>query len=99
MIGEIPREAPWAAARAREYDGQTFETWKQANTTTAPGRSLLDLAIEAVWAAEPRDVSLLHVLMYIACAGNESTPGTINRLTVSVDYAGTRDRAASGPNP
>ena len=27
-------------------------------------------AIEAVWAAEPRDVSLLHVLFYIHSAGS-----------------------------
>ncbi len=43
-------------------------------------RLLLDLAIEAVWAAEPRDVSLLHVLTYIRGAGNEKTGGSLNRL-------------------
>jgi monoamine oxidase len=80
MAAEVPRDRPWTAERAAEWDGQTFETWKQANTTNDSGRFLLDLAIQAVWACEPRDVSLLHVLMYIACAGNEDTPGTINRL-------------------
>jgi monoamine oxidase len=33
-----------------------------------------------VWAAEPRDVSLLHVLMYIRGAGNEQNMGTLERL-------------------
>ncbi|HEX8122649.1 MAG TPA: flavin monoamine oxidase family protein [Solirubrobacteraceae bacterium] len=80
MAAEVPRDAPWKAARAAEYDGQTFETWKRANVQSESGRFLLDLGIEAVWAAEPRDVSLLHVLMYVACAGNESTPGTFERL-------------------
>jgi monoamine oxidase len=70
MATEIPREAPWTAARAAEYDGQTFETWKLANVHSEGGRNLLDLGIEAVWAAEPRDVSLLHVLFYIASAGS-----------------------------
>jgi monoamine oxidase len=80
MAAEVPRDAPWKASRAAEYDGQTFETWKLANAVTPGGRKLLDLGIEAVWAAEPRDVSLLHVLFYIASAGNETTPGTFDRL-------------------
>ena len=80
MAAEVPRDAPWTAARAEEYDGQTFETYKLANAQTEGGRFLLDLGIEAVWAAEPRDVSLLHVLFYINSAGNESTPGTFDRL-------------------
>lgn len=86
----IPREAPWKAPRATEFDGQTFETYKGAHTTTPAGRFLLDLAIESVWAAEPRDVSLLHVLFYIACAGNEKTPGTLERLVGVVDGAQER---------
>ncbi|HEX8102447.1 MAG TPA: flavin monoamine oxidase family protein [Solirubrobacteraceae bacterium] len=80
MALEIPLDAPWKAAKAAEYDGQTFETWKLANTTTPEGRALLDLGIEAVWACEPRDVSLLHVLFYIHAAGNEQNAGTFDRL-------------------
>ncbi len=34
------------------------------NTRTEAARSLFELATEAVWAAEPGDVSLLHVLFY-----------------------------------
>ncbi|HEX8206598.1 MAG TPA: flavin monoamine oxidase family protein [Solirubrobacteraceae bacterium] len=94
MAAEVPRDRPWTAERAQEWDSQTFETWKQANTTNDSGRFLLDLAIEAVWAAEPRDVSLLHVLMYIACAGNESTPGTINRLINTA--GGAQERRFAG---
>jgi monoamine oxidase len=80
MAAELPIDAPWTAARAREWDGQTFETWKLANSTLPDARFLLDLGTEAVWAAEPRDVSLLHYLMYTAGAGNERNPGDYNRL-------------------
>ena len=80
MAQQVPRNEPWAAPRAAEWDAQTFESWKQANTTTDSGRFLLDVGIEAVFAAEPRDVSLLFVLAYIAGAGNEDTPGDFNRL-------------------
>lgn len=80
MAATLPLDAPWTAPRAGEWDGQTFETWKLANSVTPGARLLLDLVIEAVWAAEPRDVSLLHVLLYIRGAGNETTGGSLNRL-------------------
>ena len=64
MAKEVPLETPWTAASAADWDGQTFETWKQANAATTNGRALLDLGVEAVWSAQPRDVSLLHVLWY-----------------------------------
>ncbi|HEX5714258.1 MAG TPA: flavin monoamine oxidase family protein [Solirubrobacterales bacterium] len=64
MAQEVPLEEPWMAPRAAEWDGQTFATWVRRNTRTAAARSLFELATEAVWAAEPGDVSLLHVLFY-----------------------------------
>ena len=76
----VPRDAPQRADRAAEYDSQTFETYKQENTVSDGARLLLDVGVEAVFAAEPRDLSLLFVLFYIASAGNESTPGTFERL-------------------
>jgi monoamine oxidase len=56
------------------------ETWKLANTTSAGGRFLLDLSVESVWAAEPRDISLLWLLFYIAAATDGKAPVDFNRL-------------------
>ena len=64
MAKQVPLDKPWEATSAVEWDGQTFETWKQDNAVTPNGKGLLDLGIEAVWSAQPRDVSLLHVLWY-----------------------------------
>ena len=41
-----------------------------ATSPPRPGRMLLELGIEAVWAAQPEDISLLHVLFYIHSAGS-----------------------------
>ena len=65
MAQEVPLDAPWTAENAAEWDGQTFETWKNENAVTPGGRFLLDLGIEAVWSCQPRDLSLLHVLWYV----------------------------------
>jgi monoamine oxidase len=70
MAAEVPLDEPWKAANAASWDGQTFETWKLDNTTIDETRDLIDLGIEAVFAAEPRDLSLLHVLFYIHSGGS-----------------------------
>ena len=70
MARAIPTEAPWRAGRAEEWDGQTAWTWIRRNTVTRGARALLQLAVEAVWAAHPADLSLLHLLFYTRAAGN-----------------------------
>jgi monoamine oxidase len=80
MSREVPVDAPWLAPRAAEWDSQTLETWKQATLTTATGKAAFDAAVQALWGAEPRDLSLLFALFYIAAAGNESNRGSLLRL-------------------
>ncbi len=70
MARSVPPEAPWRAPRAEAWDAQTMWTWIRRNTVTRAARALLQLAVEAVWAAHPADVSLLHVLFYTRAAGS-----------------------------
>ena len=65
MASQVPMDKPWTAPDAAEWDSQTFDTWKNDNTVTPGGRFLLDLAVEAVWSAQPRDISLLYLLWYV----------------------------------
>jgi monoamine oxidase len=95
LAAQVPVEAPWSAPRAAEWDSQTFENWKQANLTTAKGKAILDSATQALWGAEPRDLSLLFVLFYIAAAGTEGTPGSIVRL-ISVAGGAQESRLVGG---
>lgn len=69
MARQVPLAAPWTAAQAARWDSQTFQTWMDRNLHTRNGRALLQLMIEAVFSAQPRDLSLLHVLFYIHSAG------------------------------
>ena len=80
MAATVPVEAPWKAANAVAWDSQTFETWKQNNLHSPDGRALFDVGLEAVFAAEPRDLSLLFGLFYTASATNPGTAPDINRL-------------------
>ncbi len=70
MANEVPLDAPWEAAKAEEWDTHTVATWMETNVSSPEVRKLLGLAIQSVFSAEPRDISLLHVLFYIHSAGS-----------------------------
>jgi monoamine oxidase len=76
----VPVQAPWKAPKAAEWDGQTLESWIDATVVVTPRfRELVPLATRPIFGAEPRELSLLFVLFYIASSGNESNPGTFER--------------------
>ena len=70
MAAEVPLDRPWTAGNAVAWDSQTFQTWIDANVLSPGGQALLQLTIESVFSAQPRDLSLLHVLFYIHSAGS-----------------------------
>jgi len=70
LAARVPTDAPWTAAKAGQWHGQTFATWARRNTISRSARALLALGAEAVFAAEPGDLSLLHVLFYARSGGS-----------------------------
>jgi monoamine oxidase len=70
MAKKVPTDTPWTAANAEKLDGQTFETWARRNTASKSARTLLEIAAEAIFAAEPGELSLLHVLFYSHSGGS-----------------------------
>ncbi len=89
LANAVPAEAPWSAAKAERYDTMTFETWIRRNVRTAFGRDLITLMCEAVWATDPADISMLHILAY--CNAN----GGLERLISTADGA-QQQRIAGG---
>jgi monoamine oxidase len=69
LLKRIDPEAPWAAPDAERLDEQTFAAWIRRAAKTNTTRETLAAATRAVFAVEPADVSLLHVLFYAASAG------------------------------
>jgi monoamine oxidase len=70
MARTVPAEAPWTATNAARWDAQTLATWMARNLATRGGRAIVTMVIEAVWAADPTELSLLHLLFYINSAGS-----------------------------
>jgi monoamine oxidase len=65
MARQVPLEQPWSARKAAEWDEQTVATWLRSKTHTSGARAFFQLLCEAVWAAPPSDMSLLHFLFYV----------------------------------
>src|SRR5580704_7569731 len=70
LAKKVPLDRPWTAPGAAKLDGLTFETWARRNTASRSARMLLTLGAEAVFAAEPGDLSMLHVLFYSHSGGS-----------------------------
>ena len=79
MASEIDVERPYSAPRAKTRDGQTFESWIQDNSVSPQFREIVPVATRPIFGAEPRELSLLYVLFYIAASGNEDNVGTFER--------------------
>ncbi|WSU46901.1 FAD-dependent oxidoreductase [Streptomyces sp. NBC_01089] len=63
-------ERPWLTPRFAEWDGQSAGTFFRAQSTDPDTLVRLALAVQGVWCAEPREISLFHVLFYIRAAGS-----------------------------
>jgi monoamine oxidase len=61
----VPLDAPWTGPGAVAQDARTFESWIRGNVLTTAGRSYFRLVTQGVFAAEPRQLSLRHVLYYL----------------------------------
>jgi len=82
MARRVPLDEPWQAKRAEVWDGQTMGTWLRRHVRTRAARDMLALAVRAVFAAEPADLSLLHPLRtatLAACSTACSTSAAAHR--------------------
>lgn len=80
LAAGVAVDAPWTAANADALDRQTLDQWLRASTTgNAEFMNVVSAATEAIFGAEPRELSLLYTLFYIAASGNEDNVGTFER--------------------
>jgi monoamine oxidase len=82
MATQVPVDAPWDAASASDWDGQTLQHWLESNSTYSVNsrwRRLVSVATRPIFGAEARQLSLLFTLFYIAASGDERHQGTFER--------------------
>jgi monoamine oxidase len=79
MSTQVPVDAPWRSPNATEWDSQTLYTWLKNNSVSPQLMGVASAATEAIFGTEPRELSLLFTLFYIAASGNEQNAGTFER--------------------
>ena len=72
--------APWKARKAREWDRMTLADWVKAEVPSLKAQAILTAAAQAIWGADPSELSLLYALQYIAAAGDSKHAGGFLRL-------------------
>lgn len=80
FAADMPVDAPWSHPRAAEWDRITLGDWIRRNTINSRGiESLIKAWTQPGFGADPDQLSLLYVIHYIACSGDETHVGTFER--------------------
>src|SRR5690242_1871268 len=79
MSKTVPVDAPWKAPNAAKWDGITLESFLDSHNPTKRFSDLVAASTRPIFGAEPRELSLLFTLFYVAASGNENHPGTFER--------------------
>jgi len=66
---DVPVQAPWTAPGAAGLDAQSLADYLDANLESASARAILNVAVKAIFGAEPRELSLLFTLFYLQAGG------------------------------
>ena len=92
-------EAPWATPGFAAYDAQSAGEFFRSRTADPAGLARLALAVHGVWCSEPDEISLFHVLFYLASAGGYAqlmeTGGAAQDSRFSAGAAGPARAAAA----
>jgi monoamine oxidase len=79
MATQVDVNSPWTAPKAADWDAQTLQGFIEAHSVTPQFRELIPAATRPIFGAEPRELSLLFTVFYIAASGNEQNVGTFER--------------------
>lgn len=91
MAAEIAVDAPWSHPNAQEWDATTFAQWIRDNAVNDQGtENLIRNWTQPGFGADPDQLSLLYVVWYIACSGNERNVGTFSRNSDTANGAQER---------
>ncbi|MCW2848667.1 MAG: amine oxidase [Marmoricola sp.] len=77
---EIDVAAPWTHPRAKEWDSMTLGDYIRTHSLNPEGiGTLINAWTQPGFGADPDQLSLLFVIHYVACSGNETSKGTFER--------------------
>lgn len=81
LAATIDLDDPLACERLAEWDGETVESWLARHIDSEPACRRFALAVQGVWSCEPRELSMFHLLLYLAAGGG------MDSLMETIGYA------------
>jgi monoamine oxidase len=69
MCKTIPREAPWEAKDAAEWDRISIGDWLERNVLSKAAREMLDMALGGTYTTDASETSLLWMLLQMGSGG------------------------------
>ena len=69
LARQVPLERPYAARKAAAWDKLSVADWLARHVRRDDARAILRIAVNAIFAAEPEDLSLLFFLFYLRSGG------------------------------
>lgn len=70
LAATVDLEHPERTPNAHALDSETVHSFFERTVPDPAARDRLALAVQGVWTVVPRDISVLHLLFYIAAAGS-----------------------------
>jgi monoamine oxidase len=92
LARRVPLDDPLKSRRATELDAMSVDEWLRRNVRSRRARRVVEIATNAIFAAEPRDLSLLWFLFYLHSGGG------IVKLS-SIEGGGQAMRFVGGAQP
>ncbi|WP_019989077.1 flavin monoamine oxidase family protein [Rudanella lutea] len=90
----IDLKQPWASPNAQQLDAITLADWMQQHVGYRTARQFLKIAAEAIWAADPADISMLHTLFYIKSGRDLDTLMNVKNGAQEERFVGGSQRIA-----
>ena len=75
MCKTLPREAPWEAKKAVEWDRISIAEWLEKNLKSKQAREMLDTALAGPYTTAASETSLLWMLLQQGSAGSDTIGG------------------------
>jgi len=93
---EVPVEAPWAAPDAATLDARTLATHLDEHLSSASARSILEVAVKAIFGTGSGELSLLFALFYLHAGGGLTNLARTTGGAQEARFAGGSQQLAEG---
>lgn len=93
---EVPLHAPWDAPDAAALDAQTLAGWFDTHLASAAARSILEVAVKAIFGTSSGELSLLFTLFYLHAGGGLTNLARTTGGAQERRFAGGSQQLAEG---